>query len=115
MIRTLSLLDFSRLISKPRTNFDRGAELTGEINEHLDQQRRLLEAFTSKTPQIVLDRIATLETEIADFRAELRENIEKAAITQTLRDRDDHAEFLSLVGRMNTDMNEDERFMLRAK
>lgn len=80
-----------------------------------DQQRRLLEAFTSRTPQIVLDKIATLETEIADLRAELRENIEKASIAKSLRDRDNHAEFLSLVGRMNTDMTEDERFMLRAK
>ena len=115
MVRTLSLLDFSRFISTPRTNFDRGPELTAEINERLDQQRRLLEAFTSKTPQIVLDRIATLETEIADFRAELRENIEKAAIAESLRDRDNHAEFLSLIGRMNTEMTEDEQFMLRAK
>jgi DNA invertase Pin-like site-specific DNA recombinase len=115
MIRTLSLLDFSVLISKPRTNFDRGAELTAEINERLDLQRRLLEAFTSKAPQIVLDRIATLEMEIADLRTELRENIEKARIAETLRDRDNYAEFLSLVGRMNTDMTEDERFMLRAK
>jgi len=56
-----------------------------------------------------------LETEIADFHAELRENIEKAAIAESLRDRDNHADFLSLVGRMNTDMTEDERFMLRAK
>ena len=115
MVRTLSLLDFSRFISTPRTNFDRGPELAAEINERLDQQRRLLEAFTSKTPQIVLDRIATLETEVADFRAELRENIEKAAIAESLRDRDNHAEFLSLIGRMNAEMTEDEQFMLRAK
>jgi hypothetical protein len=115
LIRTLSLLDFSRFISTPRTNSDRGPELTTEINERLDQQRRLLEAFTSRTPQIVLDRIATLETEIADLRAELRGNFEKAAIAESLRDRDNHAEFLSLIGRMNTEMTEDERFMLRAK
>jgi hypothetical protein len=115
MIRTLSLLDFSQFISTPRTNLDRGPELTAEINERLDQQRRLLEAFTSRTPQIVLDRIATLESEIADIRAELRENIERATVAESLRDRDNHAEFLRLISRMNTDMTEDERFMLRAK
>jgi hypothetical protein len=115
MIRTLSLLDFSRFISTPRTNFDRRPKLRAEISERLDQQRRLLEAFSSKSPDLVLDKIATLEAEIADLRAGLRESVEKAGSAETLGDRDTHAEFLGLIGRMNTEMTEDARFMLRAK
>jgi len=64
LIRTLSLLDFSRLIATPRPNFDRAVELTAAINERIDQQRRLLECFTSKMPAIVLERVAMLEAEI---------------------------------------------------
>jgi len=115
MIRTLSLLDFTRFVSRPRATLDRKPELRAEINERLAQQRRLLEKFGSDSSDEVLDWIATLRSEIADLRTELRENIEKAGSAETLRDRDNHAEFLGLVGRMNTDMSEDERFMLRAK
>src|SRR6266851_8677493 len=115
LIRTLSLLDFSRLIATPRANFDRGAELSSEINERLDQQRRLLESFTSKTPEIVLQRVATLGTEIGDLRAELRAHNEKAGIAEALQDRDNYAEFLNLITRMSADMGEDERFALRAR
>jgi len=115
LIGTLSLLDFSRLIATPRPNFDRGAELTAEINERIDQQRRLLESFTSKTPEVVLQRVAKLEGEIAELRAELHEHNEKAGIAEALRDCDNHAEFLKLIARMNSDMGEDERFTLRTK
>jgi hypothetical protein len=114
LIRTLSLLDFSRLLATPQANFDRGAELTAEINERVDQQRRLLESFTSKTPDIVLQRVATLEAEIANLRGELRAHNDKAGSAEALRDRDNHAEFLNLIARMDTDIG-DGRFALRAK
>jgi len=113
LIRTLSLLDFSRLLATPRANFDRGAELTAEINERVDQQRRLLESFTSKTPDIVLQRVASLEAEIADLRAELRAHNDKAGIAEASGDRDNHAEFLTLISQMND--GKDDRFALRAK
>jgi hypothetical protein len=54
-----------------------------EISERLEQQRRLLEGFKSKTPEIVLDRIATLEAEIVDLRAELREIVENPKLVGT--------------------------------
>jgi len=114
LIRTLSLLDFSQLLATPRANFDRGAELAAEINERVDQQRRLLESFTSKTPDIVLQRVATLEAEIANLRGELRAHNDKTGIAEALRDRDNHVEFLNLIARMNTDIG-DGRFSLRAK
>src|SRR5262249_39235432 len=107
--------DFSGLIAAPRPNFDRGAELTAEIRERVDQQRRLLESFTSKTPATVLERVARLEAEIADLQTQLRRHNEKAEIAEALRNRDNHTEFLNLIARMNADMGEEERFTLRAK
>jgi hypothetical protein len=114
-VRALSLFDFSRLISAPKANYERGAELAAEIADRAETQRRLLATFTAKMPAAVLERITELETEIEALRSELRAHNDNLRIAEALRNYDHHAEFVGLVERMNTDMGEDERFVLRTK
>jgi DNA invertase Pin-like site-specific DNA recombinase len=115
MILTLSLLDCSRLLSPPRANYDREAELAAEIADRVETQRQLLTAFTAKTPGAVLERISELEAEIDALRSELRAHNDNRGITEALRDYDRHAEFVSLVEHMHVDMDDDDRFVLRTK
>jgi DNA invertase Pin-like site-specific DNA recombinase len=115
MIRTLSVLDFSRLIETPKGNYDRGTELAAEIADRSEAQRQLLATFKTKMPTAVLERVTELEAEIETLRAELRAHNDNLGHAEALRNRDRHAEFLGLVERMNTDMGDDERFVLRTK
>ena len=66
-------------------------------------------------PAAVLERISELETEIDALRAELRAHNDNLGMVEALRTRDRYAEFVCLVERMNTDMSDDERFLLRTK
>ena len=111
----MGLFDYSRLVPTPEANHDRGAELTAEITDRVETQHQLLATFRAKMPAAVLERVAELETEIETLRAELRSDNDNLGIVEALRTRDRHAEFGRLVERMNPDMSDDERFVLRTK
>jgi len=63
----------------------------------------------------VLERISEIETEIEALRKELRAHHDNIGTELALRERNRHTEFLALVQRMNLDMDEDERFVVRTK
>jgi hypothetical protein len=115
LVQALSLFDYSRLVQTPEANHDRGAELTAEIADRVERQHQLLATFTAKMPGAVLERVTELETEIEALRVELRSHNDNLGMIEASRTRDRYAEFVWLIERMNTDMSDDERFVLRTK
>jgi DNA invertase Pin-like site-specific DNA recombinase len=113
MLRALTLFDPSVLLDKPPTNVQRGADLEAEIAEKAARLRRLAEIGNLDE---VEDIIRRLTSEVRELRKQLEEHKRNAKVAEAEAVRDAHADYCSLVERMNAgEMPDAEAYVLRSR
>jgi DNA invertase Pin-like site-specific DNA recombinase len=113
LLTIFPLFDFSRLLVQPNPDIHHREALAAQISEKSEQLTALARRKISQEVEAVIDG---LTDELAALRAQLAEFTLTASIAEIQAGRDHHAEFLTLVAKLDEPkMPDDDRYLLRSR